>query len=144
MSTDIKLNKAKLSKIIQLGRLLGTLLGVGPFPGRLIKLVVPLAKNILVPLANVVSASVIDGAIQIKMLGRSAMRAGKEITLVILNEQLDDIIRIIKSLKNSGVLIDGVSQTIKQEIKWQKGRFRALLRNLGASLLGSMFIGKKS
>ena len=46
--------------------------------------------------------------------GAGVVRAGQEITLVIMNEDMDDIIRIIKSLENSEVLIDGVSETCKQ------------------------------
>ena len=57
------------------------------------------------------------------MRGRGVASAGKEITLVILNDDMDDIIRIIKSLKNSGVLIDGVSKTVKRKIKRQEGGF---------------------
>ena len=61
------------------------------------------------------------------MAGRGVIRAGKGIALVILNEQLPDIIRIIKSLENSGTLIDGISKTIKNEIERQEGGFLALL-----------------
>ena len=49
--------------------------------------------------------------------------AGKWITLVVPNEDMDDIIRIIKSLKNSGVFIDGVSETVKHKIKKLQGGF---------------------
>ena len=61
------------------------------------------------------------------MAGRGVVRAGKGIALVISNEQLPDIIRIIKSLENSGTLIDGISKTIKNEIERQEGGFLALL-----------------
>ena len=54
------------------------------------------------------------------MRGRVVARAGKRMALVISNEDMDDIIRIIKSLENSGILIDGVSQTVKHEIKKNK------------------------
>ena len=67
------------------------------------------------------------------MAGRGVIRAGKGIALVISNEQLPDIIRIIKSLENSGTLIDGISKTIKNEIERQEGGFLALLWTLGAS-----------
>ena len=68
------------------------------------------------------------------MFGRGVVRAGKGIALVISNEQLlPDIIRIIKSLENSGTLIDGISKTIKNEIERQEGGFLALLWTLGAS-----------
>ena len=62
------------------------------------------------------------------MAGRGVVRAGKGIALVISNEQLlPDIIRIIKSLENSGTLIDEISKTIKNEIERQEGGFLALL-----------------
>ena len=61
------------------------------------------------------------------MAGRGVVRAGKGIALVISNEQLPDIIRIIKSLENSGTLIGGISKTIKNEIERQEGGFLALL-----------------
>ena len=118
MSTDIKRSKAQLSKIIQSGGFLGALLG--KFAGPLMKVGVPSAKSFLAPLATMASASAIDGAIQRKMRGRGAIttsatgviKARKGITVVISNENMDDIIRILKSLENSGVLIDGVSETI--------------------------------
>ena len=72
----------------------------------------PLAKNVLEPLATMASASAIDDAIQRKMRGRDVVRIEKGTRLAILNE---DIIRIIKSLENSGILIDRV--TIKHDIK---------------------------
>ena len=60
ISADIKLNKAQLSKIIQSGVFLGAFLS--KFVEPLMKVVVPLAQNVLVPLATMASASVIDGA----------------------------------------------------------------------------------
>ena len=72
----------------------------------------PLAKNVLEPLATMASASAIDDAIQRKMRGRDVERIEKGTRLAISNE---DIIRIIKSLENSGILIDRV--TIKHDIK---------------------------
>ena len=58
----------------------------------------------MAPLATMTSPSPIDGAIQMKISGKGIVRAGKGIILVISNEEMDDIIRIIKSLENSGVL----------------------------------------
>ena len=53
-----------------------------------------------------------------------------------MNEDINDIIKIIKSLDNSSVLIDGVTENEKQEIKKQEGRFLgALLAHLAASLV---------
>ena len=103
-----------MSKISHSIGFLGALLG--KLAGPLMKVGVPSAKNFLAPLATMVSASAIDGTIQREMRGRGAIvtgkagavKAGKGITLVIVNEDMDDIIRIIKSLENSGVLIDRV------------------------------------
>ena len=70
------------------------------------------------------------------MSGKGDVRAGKRLTLVISTEDMNDVIKIIKSLENSGVLIDGVTQTVKDEIKKQEGGFLgALLAPLIASLL---------
>ena len=69
--------------------------------GPLIKVGVPLAKRFLPSLATMVPASAIDDAIQRKMYGRRVVRPRKGIILVITNEDMDDIIRIIKSHKNS-------------------------------------------
>ena len=64
------------------------------------------------------------------------MRAGRGFTLLISNEDVNDIIKIIKSLEDSGVLIDGVTETVKHERKKQEGGFvGALLVPLAASLV---------
>ena len=68
-------------------------------------------------LATMASASPIDGALQRKMNGRRTVRSGKRIILVILNEDMDDVISIVKSVENSGVLINGVSETVKHKIE---------------------------
>ena len=56
-----------------------------------------------------------------KICGKGAVRAGKGFTLFILNGDMNDIIKIIKSSEDSGVLIDGVTKTIKHEIKEYQG-----------------------
>ena len=64
------------------------------------------------------------------------MRAGKGFTLFISNEDMNDIIEVMKSLEDPGVLIDGVTETVKHEIKRQEGGFlEALLAALVASLV---------
>ena len=80
---------------------------------------VPLAKNVSETLSTMASVSAIDGAIQRKMRGKCVVRPGKGITLVISNKFMDKIIRIIKPLllEYSGVLIDGVCETVKHEFK---------------------------
>ena len=60
-------------------------------------------------------------------------------TLIISNDEMDDILKIVKSLENSDVLLKGVSETIQNESKEQRGRFLSmLLGTLGASLLGDV------
>ena len=104
------------------------------------------------PLATMASASEIVGNIQRKMSGQGVIgtsgtrviRAGKGIILVIFNEDTDDITGVIKSKENSGILIDVVSETVKQEIKGQEGKFLGmLLGTLGAPMFGNMLTGKR-
>ena len=140
LSADIKLSKTQLSKMIQsggfLGRLLGPLLKLG-LP--LIKSVVkPLAKSVLIPLVLTASASTADAGIYKKILG-----SRDTTTLIISNDEMEDIIRIIKSLKDSGLLSKGVTETVQNEVKEQKGGFLSmLLGTLGASLLGNILTGR--
>ena len=59
--------------------------------------------------------------------------------LIISNDEMNDILKIVKSLENSGVLLKGVSETIQNETKEQRGGFLSmLLGTLGASLLGDL------
>ena len=115
-SINIKLSKTQLHKIGQsevfLGRLLGSLLKAG-FP--LMKGVVkPLAKSVLIPLGLTAEESETDAAVHKKMFGSGTT------TLVFSNKDLNDIMKIIKSLKEFGLLIRGVSETIKNEAKKAK------------------------
>ena len=65
-------------------------------------------------------------------------------TLIISNEEMDDIIKIVQALEDSKTLLKGVTKTIKNEIKEQKGRFLSmLLGTLRASLLGNLLAGKE-
>ena len=101
-----------------------------------------LDKNVLALLATLASASEIDGAIQKKICERGVARTGKGVTLVISNEDMDDIIRIIEPLENLGAFSGGVSETVKHEIKRQEGRsLGLLLRTLGDSVLGNVLTG---
>ena len=60
-------------------------------------------------------------------------------TLIIPNDEMDDILKIVKSLENSGVLLKGVSETIQHEAKDQREGFHGMLSGtLGASLLGDV------
>ena len=136
-SIDIKLSKTQLSKMIQsggfLGKLLGPLLKTG-LP--LIKIVIkPLAKSVLIPLGLTAAASAADAGIHKKILGSGHNNT----TLVISNDEMDDILKIVKSLEDSNVFLKGVSETIQHEAKEQRGGFLSmLLGTLGASLLGDV------
>ena len=65
-------------------------------------------------------------------------------TLVISNDELEDIIEIVKSHEDSGLLLEGVTETVQNEVKEQKeGFFIMLLGTLGASLLGNLLTGRR-
>ena len=133
MSPDIKLSKAKISKIIQSGGFLGKLLGPLLKPGLpLIKNVIkPLAKSVLIPLGFTAATSAADAGIQKKLLGSGTT------ALVISIEEMNDIMRIVQTLEDSNILLKRVTKTIKNETKEQKGGFLSmLLCTLGSSLLG--------
>ena len=64
--------------------------------------------------------------------------------LIIENEDMKDIMKIIEALENSGILLKGMSKTIENETKEQKGGFLSmLLGTLGATLLGNLLTGGK-
>ena len=87
--------------------------------------------------------STIDGSIQKKIHGSGATK-GVGVKLIIEQEDMKDIMTIIKALESSGILLKGVSKTIKNETKKQKGGFLSmLLGTLGASLLGRLLSGGK-
>ena len=130
-SIDIKLSKTQLSKMIQSGGFLANLLG--KLAGPLMKVAMPLAKNVLVPLGLSAVMSTIDGSIKKKILG------SRTTTLIISNDEMDDILKIVKSIENSGLLLKAVSETIQHETKEQRGGFLSMLLGaLGASLLGDV------
>ena len=136
-STDIKLSKTQFSKMIQsggfLGKFLGPLLKTGlPLTKSVIK---PLAKSVLIPLGLTAAASAADAGIHKKILGSGHNNT----TLIISNDEMDEILKIVKSLENSGVLLKVISETIQHEAKEQRGGFLSmLLGTLGASLLGDV------
>ena len=137
LSTDIKLSKTQLSKIIQLGgflgRLLGPLLKTGlPSMKSVIK---PLAKSVLIPLGLIAAAAAADAGIHKEILGSGHNNT----TLIISNDEMDGILKIVKSLENSGVFFKDVSETIQHEAKEQRGGFLSmLLGTLVVSLLGDV------
>ena len=117
--------------MIQSGGFLGNLLG--KLTGPLMKVALPLAKNVLAPLGISAAISAIDGSIKKKML-----RSGTT-TLLISNDEMDDILKIVKSPEDFGLLLKGVSETMQHEAKEQReGFFSMLLGTLGDSLLGDI------
>ena len=73
------------------------------------------------------------------------MSGSGNMTLIISNEEMNDIMKIMKHLEESGLLIKGFTQTIKNEAKEKKRRFlMMLLGTLGASLLGNLLTGKST
>ena len=135
VSTDLMLSKAQISKIIQSGGFLGSLFS--KLAGPLMKVDVSLAKNILALLGITAAASAIDAGIQKKIHGSGTT------TLIISNEEMNDIMKIVQALEDSNILLKGVTKTIKNETKEQKRGFLSmLLGTLGASLLGNLLTGK--
>ena len=127
MSYDIKFYKAKISKVIQSGGFLGSLLS--KLAGPLMKVAIPLAKNVLAPLGITAAASAIDAGIQKKIHGSGTT------TLIISNEEINDVMKIVQALEDCNVLLKGVTKTIKNETKEHKvGFLGILLGTLGASL----------
>ena len=122
-SNDIKLSKTQISKIIQSGGFLGKLLGV------LLKTRLPLIKNVINPLAKGVlitlgltaAASAADAGIHKKILGSGTT------TLIISNDEMKDIIKIVKYLEDSGLFLEGFSEIIHNEAKEQKWGFLIML-----------------
>ena len=135
MSTDIKLSNVQISKIIQSGGCLGSLLS--KLAGSLMKVAIPLAKHVLAPLGIIAAASAIDAGIQKKIQGSGTT------TLIISNKEMNDFLKIVQALEDSNIFLKGVTKTNKNETKEQKGRFLSmLLGTLGASLSGNILTGK--
>ena len=134
-ATDIKLSKAQIKKIIQSGGFLGKLLS--KLAGPLMKVAFALAKNVIALLGLTAAMSAIDGSIQKKIHGSG-------VKLIIEQEDMNDVMKIIKALENSGILLKGASKAIKNETKEQKDGFLSmLLGTLGTSLLGNLLTGGK-
>ena len=100
------------------------------------KVTMPLAKNVLVPVGLTAAMSAIDGSLQKKIHGSG-------VKLIIKQEDMNDIMKIIEGLENSGILLKAVSKTIENETKEQRdGILSMLFGTLGASLLGNLLTGK--
>ena len=69
--------------------------------------------------------------------------SGNMTTLIISNDEIEDIIKIVKSLKDSGLLLKGVTEIVQNEVKEQKRGFLSmLLGTLGATLSGNLLTGR--
>ena len=115
ISTDMKLSKAQIKKIVQSGGFLGRLLGP------LLKIATPLVTKALPILGLSAASSAIDAGIQKKILGSGTT------TLIISNNELNDIIRIVQALEDHDILLKGITRTVKNETKQQKGGFLGML-----------------
>ena len=97
----------------------------------------PLLKSVVKPLDMLgltAAASATDAAINKKVIG-----SGNNTTLIISNDYMKDPLQIVKSLQDSGILLDGIPETVKNQVKEQKGGFLSmLLSTLGAFLLGEL------
>ena len=101
--------KAQISKIIQSEGFLGALLS--KIAGPLLKVAVPLAKKVLPTLGLTVAMSTIDGSIQKKLHGSETT------TLIISNEEMIDIMKVVQALEDSNILLKGITKTMKNETK---------------------------
>ena len=102
------------------------------------KIAVPSAKNILALLGITAAAlEIAAGILKSKIHG-----SGNE-SLIVSNEEINDIIKLIQALEDSNILLRRVTKIIKNETKRQKGGFLSMfLGTLGASLLGYLWTGK--
>ena len=140
--TNIKLSKTQISKIIQSGE---------SFVSWLANLRKKALTNVAVPRHNLpgIVINLTSNAInkfERKISGKGTVRAGKLSTLVISNEDINDIFKIIKRLEDSGVLIDGVTETVKHEIKKTKRRiFWSFTSTFSRfiSTIGNLFSSKR-
>ena len=140
LSANIKLSKTQLSKIIQsggfIGRLLGPLLKTSLLYTK--NMSQPLAKSVSIPFGLTAAASAAaDTEIHKKILGSGTT------TTLMSHKEMEDIMKIVKSLEDSGLLIKTASEMIQDKGKEQKSGFSGmLLGTLGASLLGNILTGK--
>ena len=100
----------------------------------------PLGKSVLNPSGWTAAASAADAGILNKILGSSH---NNTTTLIISNDEMEDVIKIVKSLEDSGLSLKGVSETIQNEAKEQKEEFLSILfGTLDAKMLGNILAGE--
>ena len=112
MSTDLKLSKAQISKMLQSGEILGSLLS--KLAGPLMKVAILLAKNVLAPLGITAAASAIDGGIQKKIHGSGTTN------LIISNEEMKEIVKIVQALEDPNILLKESLKQLKMKQKNKK------------------------
>ena len=132
-STDITLSKTQLFRMQKGGFL--------KFLMRLSKSGLSLLKSVIKPLSMLgltAAASATDAAIY-----KNVLATGNHTTLIISNDDMHDLLKIIESFGNNGLLLDRVTETIENEVKEQKGGFLStLLSVVGSALLFRMLSGK--
>ena len=125
ISTGIKLSKIQISKIIQSGGSFGAWLGnLGK--RSLTNGAIFLARYNLPGLVSNVASNAIN-KFERRISGKGAVRAGKRFNLFILIEDMNDIIKIKKSLEDLNILIDGSAKTVKHDIEKTRRRIFFLL-----------------
>ena len=126
-----------MSKTIQLGGFLGKILeNVRPFRQKITnRPSVP--SDVLPKLATKVISSALDKS-ERKISCQGAVKAGKGFDLFISNGDMDDIIKIVESLGKSDLLIDGATETVKHEIKKERGFLGAMMAPVAASFIAPM------
>ena len=87
------------------------------------KVALPLAKNVLAPLGLTAAMSAIDGSIQKRIHGPG-------VKLIIEQEDMNDIMKIIEALENSDILLKGVIKTIENETKETKPKFTITISSI--------------
>ena len=120
MSTDITLSKVQIVTIIQCGGFLGSLLSKLASP--LMKVSVPLAKNILAPLGITATATAIDAGFFFKK------KKGCGTTTLITSSEEMNVMKIVQALEDSNILLKELLQQLKMKQKNKRMIFRNFIR----------------
>ena len=115
MSTDLKLSKAQISKIIQSGGFLGSLLS--KLAGPLMKVAISLAKSVLASLGITAAVSAIDAGIQKKIHGSGTT------SLITSKEEMNDIMKIVQALQDSNILLKRLLKQLKMKQQNKRKNF---------------------
>ena len=96
------------------------------------RVLTPIGKGVLLPLRLLAGMSAAEATIKNKIYGSGGT------ALTIANEKMEDIMKIVKSLEESGLLVKGMNETVNNETKEQKVQFLPMsFGALAASMLGS-------